>query len=83
MLPVELGQTCVGPLMVQVGCGVTLTVRTQVDEQPLATTVVVSVKLPVAPADTLIVEPVDEPTIVPFPEIMVENVAPGTLEVIV
>jgi hypothetical protein len=72
MLPVELGQTEVGPLIVQVGCGFTVTVRVQVAEQPLATTVVVSVNEPVAPAVTLIEVPVVGPTIVPFPEMTVE-----------
>jgi hypothetical protein len=62
---------------------VTVTVRVQVAEQPPATTVVVSVKLPAAPAVTLIVDPVVEPMMVPLPEITVSKVAPATFEVIV
>jgi hypothetical protein len=70
--PVEPVQTDSGPVIVQVGCGVTVTVFVQVAEQPLATTVVVSVNDPAAPAVTVIDVPVDEPTIVPLPEMMVE-----------
>jgi hypothetical protein len=80
MLPVEPVQIEVGPVMVQVGCGVTVMVRVQVAEQPLAVTVVVSVKEPEAPAVTLIEVPVVEPMIVPLPEITVENVEPATLD---
>jgi hypothetical protein len=72
MLPVEPVQIVVGPVIVQVGCGVTVTVRVQVAVQPEAMTVVVSVNDPAAPAVTLIDVPVDEPTIVPLPEMIVE-----------
>jgi hypothetical protein len=70
--PVELGQTEVGPLMVQVGCGFTVTVLVQVAVHPFADTVVVSVNDPAAPAVTLIDVPVVGPTIVPLPEMTVE-----------
>src|SRR5687768_17014766 len=81
ILPVDPVQTAVGPVMVQVGCGVTVTVFVQVAEQPFATTVVVSVKEPAAPAVTLIEVPVDDPMMVPLPEITVEKVEPATLDV--
>jgi hypothetical protein len=76
-------QISLGPVIVQTWAGVTVTVRVQVAEQPLATTVVVSVNEPAAPAVTLIEEPVVGPTIVPLPEITVEKVAPATLLVTV
>jgi uncharacterized UPF0146 family protein len=79
MFPVDPVQTEAGPLIVQVGSGFTVTVFVQVAEQPLAVTVVVSVKEPAAPAVTLIEEPVVEPMIVPLPEMTVEKVAPATL----
>jgi hypothetical protein len=70
--PVEPGQTELTPVIVHGWAGATLTVRVQVAVQPFATTVVVSVNEPDAPADTLIVVPVEGPTIVPFPEMIVE-----------
>ena len=69
--------------MVQVGCGFTVTVFVQVEEQPPATVVGVSVNDPAAPAVTVIVEPVDEPMMVPLPAITVEKVEPATSLVIV
>jgi hypothetical protein len=81
MLPVEPVQTPVGPVMVQVGWGVTVTVFVQVAEQPFATTVVVNVKEPEAPAVTLIEVPVVDPMMVPLPEITVEKDEPATLDV--
>jgi hypothetical protein len=72
MFPVEPVQSAEGPVIVQVGAGFTVTVRVQVAVQPEAMTVVVSVNEPAAPAVTLIDCPVDEPMIVPLPEMIVE-----------
>ena len=71
-MPVEPVQAAVGPLIVQVGCGFTVTVFEQVAVQPLAMTVVLRVKLPAAPAVTVIDVPVFGPTMVPLPLIVVE-----------
>jgi hypothetical protein len=72
VLPVEPGQTFAGPAMVQVGCGVTVTVLVQVATHPLLVTVAVSVNEPDAPAVTLTEVPVVEPMMVPFPEMIQE-----------
>jgi hypothetical protein len=72
MFPVEPVQTASGPVIVQVGCGLTVTTLVQVAVQPAATTVVFSVNDPAAPAVTVIDWPVDEPTMVPLPEMVVE-----------
>jgi hypothetical protein len=79
MLPVELGQTEFGPLIVQVGCGFTVTVRVQVEMQPWLFTVAVSVNDPEAPAVTLTELPVVEPMIVPLPEMIQVTLEPGGL----
>jgi hypothetical protein len=68
-----------GPSIEQVPLGFTVTVFVQVDEQPSAATVVVSVNDPLEPASTVTDRPSAGPTIVPLPEIWVETVAPGTL----
>jgi hypothetical protein len=78
--PVEPAQTPSGPSMEQVGCAATLTVFVQVDVQPPAVTVVVSVNEPAVPASTVIDAPSGDPTIEPFPETWVENVAPPTFD---
>src|SRR5512140_722100 len=78
-VPVEPEQIERGPVIEQSGTGFTVTVFVQVLEQFVAVTVVVSVNEPAAPALTVTVETVVEPTIVPLPEMAVENVAPATL----
>jgi hypothetical protein len=77
MLPVELGQTELGPLIVQVGAGFTVTVQVHVETQPWLLTVAVSVNDPVAPAVTLTVVPVVDPMIVPLPETIQLMVEPA------
>jgi hypothetical protein len=79
MLPVELGQTEFGPLIVQVGCGFTVTVQVQVEMQPWLLTVAVSVNDPAAPAVTLTELPVVEPMMVPLPEMIQVTLEPGGL----
>lgn len=69
--------------MLQVGAPFTVTVFSQVVVQPFATEVVVRVKLPAAPAVTLIGEPTFGPTMLPLPEICVVKVAPATFELMV
>src|SRR5262245_50220328 len=66
--------------MEQFGTGFTVTVFVQVDEQPAAVTVVVSVNEPAPPAVTWIELPVAGPTIEPLQEMIVEKLAPPTLD---
>jgi hypothetical protein len=61
-----------GPLIVQLGTGLTSTVFVHSAEQPAEVMVVVSVKDPAAPASTVTDDPVEEPTIDPFPAMVVE-----------
>ena len=81
--PVAPAQRASGPVMVHVGIGFTVTVFVQVAVQPAAVTVVFKVNDPVAPASTVIDVPVAEPTIVPFPEMVVRYVAPSKPPVMV
>ena len=59
------------PVMLHVALLLTTTVFMQVDEHPLpATMTKVSVKLPTLPAVTVTFWDEEEPTMVPFPEIL-------------
>jgi len=68
---VEPAQTGSLPVMLQVGIGLTVTVLQQgaAAGQPSRLTVSQTVNVPLAPAVTLIEEPVVEPLMVPLPEI--------------
>jgi hypothetical protein len=83
-LPIELGHTGIGPSMLQVGLGLTVTVLLHMPGQPLSMMLSVTVNEPAAPAVTVTDEPVVGPTIEPLPLIDQLCVAPaGAVEVYV
>jgi len=82
-MPVVPAHTAPGPLIVQVGRALTVTVLLQIPGQPLRVTLRVRVKLPAAPTSTVTEGPVVDPMIIPFPLMSQEYVTrpPGGLTV--